>query len=487
MDTHSLTESNDLSEVSPRPTFRQEWLVRSCREWDMSDMRRRYWTLAHAARIAPSLDRDRLHRSFHDILAAHQTLRWSFQGYGEDILIDVLPPEAFVVEDIDARALSPAELQARVEARSLDVLVLDGGPLVALSVYQTGDASVLLLRFHHVLVDGWAVMVLIRELVRCYVAGTPQNTADTSFAEFAFWQRQFVNSDRGHQQLDFWREYLADLPSPLHLPYDRPDTGRFTSGAYVGRRISARCARMLSDCANSMIIPPFRLLLAAFNLSIYVMTDTRDAPVASAVTNRLRRPVLQTIGWVANNVYFRTPIEPDNKVHEYWKAVASTTTEALNNQDYPVCLIEDAIGRDFPGLASALDQVSLGVDIPHQSDETGITTMLQETSDTPMVWGGFTCELIELPSLECNRDLTLIMKNRRAPDGTIAVSLSLNYRGDVFEQSTAERILELYAMTLENMLSAPEARIRDLVETLRRRFPELTTGMRRSDRANPSP
>jgi hypothetical protein len=390
------------------------------------------------------------------------------------VAVKLLSTDHFQVSDIDVYHLSNEEIAERLQKLALELLEPEGGPLVHLTAFHRLDETALLLRFHHVLVDGWAVMVAIRELVQCYMGGNSYRpTTSNNFSDFVQWQKNLVSSDKGRRQLDFWLNYLSDLPLPLRLPYDLKDRGTFKEGDYINRAVSLENADALSQFSKTAGVTLFRLLLAAFNVTIYVMTDTADAPVASAVANRMRRDVLDTIGWIANNVHYRTPIDTKQTARLYCKRVSISTDSVLENQDYPEPLIEQAITHDFPGCPNSLNQLAFGVDMPHFADQTGVANLLFQSGTGPARWGRFSFQSIDLPSVECYRDLTLTVKCRSEKQEQLTIDLSLNYRCDVFLRKTAERILELYETVARAMVDAPDVPLSNISANLRARFPDL--------------
>ncbi|MEO0854724.1 MAG: condensation domain-containing protein, partial [Cyanobacteria bacterium J06648_11] len=80
---------------------------------------------------------------------------------------------------------------------------------------------------HHILADGWSVGILTREFHALYTAfsrGLPSPLPDLSiqYADYAMWQRQWLQGERFAEQLDFWKQQMAGGRPVLQLPTDRP-------------------------------------------------------------------------------------------------------------------------------------------------------------------------------------------------------------------------------------------------------------------------
>ena len=109
---------------------------------------------------------------------------------------------------------------------------LEHGPLVrGRLVRMAADDHVLLLTMHHIVSDGWSMGVLHRELGALYAAfvrgqADPLPPLPVQYADYAAWQRRWVEGDVLQRQADYWRETLAGAPELLELPTDRPRPAR---------------------------------------------------------------------------------------------------------------------------------------------------------------------------------------------------------------------------------------------------------------------
>lgn len=463
-----------MNRTELRATARQAWAVRLCRRFGREDMRRRFWTLANAIRLQPALDDTRLAAAYRAVLEANPALRWSFCERNGEIGARVLPIEAFGVDRIDATGWTPAETQAAASAIAYGLDDPESGPLVALTHYRERDASVLLLRFSHVIVDGTAVLLTIHQLIAAYLLGRIPNASSTrNFADFADWQRAFVASDAGVRQFDYWTHKLAGLPPPLPLPYDRPYNERYTDGRFLSRVIDPDTARAARALARSTGEPLFRILWAGFNIALTAMTDVDDAPIICSIANRTRPAFRETIGWLANAVSLRCEIGPDDSMRAYCRRVSAMIDEALANQDYPRNLIEDSLRAEFPDLPSALDQIAFAVSMPLWEDELGVNPLLAQASGR---WGEFVFEMAPLDLQECPRDLTATVLDVPGLEDEPTMSLSLNYRADVFDAATIARVGALYERSLALMTEGSDPQVAVVLARLREEFADLRPG-----------
>src|SRR6185436_430677 len=89
------------------------------------------------------------------------------------------------------------------------------------------DEHILVHVEHHLVHDGWSFNVFLRELIELYraysgLAHPALAELPIQFADFALWQRQWMQGAMAEQQIDYWRRRLAGAQALLELPADRP-------------------------------------------------------------------------------------------------------------------------------------------------------------------------------------------------------------------------------------------------------------------------
>src|SRR6185369_8378763 len=142
------------------------------------------------------------------------------------------PPEAPVIPLADLSSLPAAvrdgEAAALVRMEAAQPFDLRRGPLLRRRLMRLDARDhVLLMTMHHIISDGWSMGVLLRavgSLYAAFAAGRPSPLPELplQYADFAVWQRGWLQGATLEAQLAFWREELAGAPVVLDLPTDRP-------------------------------------------------------------------------------------------------------------------------------------------------------------------------------------------------------------------------------------------------------------------------
>ena len=170
-----------------------------------------------------------LERTLNEILRRHDALRTCFPIADEDPYQRVVPYEAVPLDVVDL-TYQPEEdrrqhLELLMRARSQHSFDLVYGPLYQFQLVRLAENDhLLLVNFHHIITDDWS-MNLLREEVRTLYAAflhdrpSPLPEPVIQYADFAYWQRQWIKGEVLDRQLAYWRDRLADLPT-IELPTD---------------------------------------------------------------------------------------------------------------------------------------------------------------------------------------------------------------------------------------------------------------------------
>ena len=192
------------------------------------------------------------------------------------------------------------------------------GPLLRESLLRLSrDEHVLLLGVHHIVSDGWSMDILLRELAALYgafAAGRPSPLPElpVQYADFAVWQREWLQGAVLERRLEYWRTQLEGAPAVLELPTDRP---RPAVQSYEGGRESLVLPRSLAEELKVLSRQEggslFMVLLAAFQALLSRYTGQQDIVVGSPIAGRTRAELEELIGFFVNTLVLRTDLSGD--------------------------------------------------------------------------------------------------------------------------------------------------------------------------------
>jgi amino acid adenylation domain-containing protein len=332
-------------------------------------------------------------------------------------------------------------------------------PLVRWTVMRLGAEDHVLLRVeHHLLGDGWSFHLFLGELLalyRAFSAGEPSPLAEPpmQIADFACWQRQWMQGPVAEAQLAYWKTRLAQSPPVLELPSDRPRPAVQTfTGASSRVDLSPPLRAALRRVSRQEGTTLFMTMLAAFLTLLQRYTGQSDVSVGSVVANRRWRETEGMIGPALNTMILRADLSADPTFQELLRRVRDVTLEAYAHQDVPFDKVVEALQPERSSNYTPLTRVMFNFhDARLPSLELGETSLeLTELIDNHSA--KFDLNLIVLPlSEQC------VGSAPRAGDDRLTVNWEFNT--DLFDAATIGRMAEHYQELLEGIATDPGRRV----------------------------
>src|SRR5262245_47286091 len=296
------------------------------------------YNMPYALRLKGDLDAAALERSLAELLRRHESLRTRFEESDGLALQVIDAPGRFTLPKTDLSALEDSSrwsrvqqlMQAEVEYR-FD-LTRDQPFRVSLLRLAEQD-HVLLLTQHHIVSDGWSMGILVRELSELYAAyvqglESPLPEPALQYADYALWQREWLQGEPYERQVRYWRERLTGVPT-LRLPTDRarPSVASFT-GEMVPLRLPLELSTALAVLSRRENATLFMVLLAAFQAMLARLTGQLDVAVGSGIAGRTHRQTEGLIGFFVNTLVLRTDLSGDPTYRELLGRVKEVTLGA---------------------------------------------------------------------------------------------------------------------------------------------------------------
>ncbi|MFI6934712.1 condensation domain-containing protein [Streptomyces sp. NPDC050287] len=276
-----------------------------------------------------ALDADVLRSALASLVGHHDILRARFapeeETWGQSVPVDTSVPVPLRVVDL-SRADGPAyedAMAAAVRAVEADI-DLGRGPLLSAVLFQFGPTrqDMVLLAFHHLVVDGISLRVLVEDLDRAYRRLARGQSVDlpaltTSFRSWSQLLRRFAGQPEVRSQLAYWRD--VPCAGAARLPVDHED-GPNTVGSTgtVFTRADSRIGRaLLFEVPRSSRVPVQHVLLACLLLTWWRCHGTTALQIDLEGHGResidSAVDVSRTVGWFTTifPVVLRAPDTPE--------------------------------------------------------------------------------------------------------------------------------------------------------------------------------
>ncbi len=404
------------------------------------------YNIPGALRLEGELDEEALERALAEIVCRHEALRTVFrqiEGRPAGVLLDRAPALA----RIDLSSESEALLLAREDAgRPFD---LAAGPLARFSLLRLSEREhVLLVNLHHIAADGWSLGVWSRELSALYEAfakGEPSPLPElpVQYADYAAWQREWLQGEVLEGQLSWWRERLGDLEEGLELPADRP---RPAAPSYRGGtkrvELDRQTVSSLETLSRRQGSTLFMTLLACFETLLLRWSGQERFAVGTPVAGRTRVETEGLIGLFVNTLALRAEVGGDPRFTELLERVRETALGAYAHQDLPFEKLVEALSPERALSRAPLFQVMF---------------VLQNAPMPELSVSGLRLSGLEVESGSAKFDLTLTLSP--SPTGLLVV---LEYSRDLFDRTTAARLAASWSELVSAVASDPDRRLSEL-------------------------
>jgi amino acid adenylation domain-containing protein len=309
-----------------------------------------------------------LEQSLGELINRHEIFRTTFPAISEEPIQVIAPPDSFRLKVDNYQDLSPnqqlAKIQQVAELEAGQTFDLAVGPLIQFKLLQLSpQKSVLLLKMHHIIYDGWSFGILIRELSALYEAflknlPNPLPPLSIQYGDFAVWQRQYLSGEVLEKQLNYWQEQLATVTPILTLPTDRsrPAVQSFRGGV-EHFQLDQNTTQGLKQLGQEQGATLFMTLLAAFGVLLSRYSHQSDLLVGSPIANRNQSAIEPLIGFFANTLALRINLSENPNFLELLEQVKQATLAGYVHQDLPFEMLVEKLQPDRDLSRNPLVQV----------------------------------------------------------------------------------------------------------------------------------
>lgn len=320
---------------------------------------------------------------------------------------------------------------------------LENGPLFRIGYLINGDKYYLMLDFHHIIMDGVSMMLLLKDMIRLYHGGESEKTK-YDYIHYAIMENQFVQQHKWDEARNYWISQLADFDTNLELPYDNKRKNENTfEGNFVFER-STFTKKQLGIYLNKIGITPYSFFLTAFYVLLEKYTGSHDLTILSVFSNRYLAEFYSVYGSFINTLPLRIKLDTGKTVKEVLIEVFEMTKKAKEYEYYPYELIVDELGINNSSSRNPFS------DIVFRFNDYNV--MFNDNE-----YGNENFKIIDVEGMTSELDLDFLVEPN--DDG---YRFKIIYSTELFEESTIRQIMEHYRAIINYMIMQPENRVSDL-------------------------
>ena len=452
---HSLQQT---ATIPPRPageaarlSYAQQrhWFL-----WQLDPMSTAYH-LSGALRLVGELDVEALRASFQALVTRHESLRTVFEMDAEGLPQQKVTDGKFewMLIDLTDWPLAQRARQAYEEAARINTTPFDltTGPLLRIALIRiAAQEHHLVIVMHHIISDAWSNRIIIDEFAAHYrarVAGLTLTLPPLAiqYADYALWQRNWLEAGEKERQLAYWRNQLGETHPVLQLPTDHP---RSSNSHYRAAQhdfmlpdlLVARLQRQAQDQGATL----FMMLLTGFQALLYRYTGQSDIRVGVPVANRHRAEIENMVGLFVNTQVLRNTIDSRMPLSVILEQTREAALGAQTYQDLPFEHLVEALQPERSLNQNPLFQVMFN----HLREDYRALEQLP----------GLTVE--EYQPGERGAQFELTLDTLEKPDGRIEARFT--YAAELFEPDTIKRLSEHYLKVLKQLAETPQQCVGDI-------------------------
>ncbi|MDF5721977.1 MAG: amino acid adenylation domain-containing protein [Rhizonema sp. PD37] len=393
-----------------------------------------------------------LEQSFNKIVSRHEVLRTTFaMANGQPVQV-ISPFLNITLPVVDLTDIPKITQKVKVKQLATNEAQhpfdLAQGPLLRVTLLKLAETEhVLLFVMHHIVSDAKSCEIIIQELAVLYKAfsvGKPLLLPlPIQYADFAHWQRQWLQGAVLEEQMAYWKQQLANAPPVLALPTDRISPAiQSLVGNQISFKLSPSLSEMLKKLSQSEGATLFITLLAAFQILLYRYSAQDELFIGTAINNRKTSETESLIGCFVNTLVLRANLSGNPSFRELLDRVREVALTAYAHQDLP-----------FEKLVEELQpERNLS-----QNPFFRVMFVFWGASMPNLKLGELSSSFIEIDRTTSRFDLTLAIADTQ--QGLVA---SFEYNTGLFDAATITRMVGHFQTLLSSIVANPDQRLTDL-------------------------
>jgi pristinamycin I synthase 3 and 4 len=403
------------------------------------------YNMPYAFRIDGELDVPALEQAFTALIERHVVLRTVYAEEAGAAVGIVQAAQPFALEMIEAGPPLP-QIVRRAAGTPFD---LSRDIMLSAHLAHMGAGShVLVIVVHHIAADALSMHVMMRELAELYAAardGRPVTLEPlrAQFADYAHWQRHWLESQELGAELEWWRAHLQDAPAVLNLPVDRPRPSVARNrGAQLEFRLDAEQRAVVEALAGAHCITPFCVLLAAYVTLLSRLSGQAEVVVGIPAACRSHSQLDGVIGYFVNTLPVRMLTGVAATGRQLLRGASEAVQGALAHADIPFDRLVQHLGVERS--------------LNHMPVFQAAFAFLAQ--DLALDLQGLFAQTMPVDSGTARFDLTLQLT--ASLDGGYAATFEFDT--DLFDTSTIERWAGHYGCVLNELTNHPDRSTADM-------------------------
>ena len=282
-----------------------------------------------------------LKQAIHAFIAKNSGVRLRIIQKGDKVLQYIAEYEYIKIDyfDFSDNVNAEKEFEEWVDHVARKPFRLYNNNLFYFAMFRISDEyNGYLVKFHHIICDGWSVNILSEDICNNYMKilnGNEVNTQpDNSYVKYIKLEQDYLSSSRFLKNKLFWNDKFAELPEAfLHKSSD------FIKGRRKSYEFSIKFSMKIKEFVNRNKFSLNAFFTALYLLYLNKITGQDDLVVGIPVLNRFGRRERSIFGMFTSTMPFRFRFDTDDSIASYLQKVNYKLNNCYMNQKYPYDLL----------------------------------------------------------------------------------------------------------------------------------------------------
>ncbi len=398
------------------------------------------YNVSGAIELHGKIGKNKINSIFKALINRHESFRTIFAWVDGEIKQKVLDHVDFQVE---YETIEKGELD-QVKSSFVRPFQLDKAPLMRVKVLQIeDDYQVVLYDFHHIIIDGVSISILMTEFSQMY-RDQELSSLEIQYKDYAAWLIRGINEGKFKNQEEYWLSKFQDELPILNLPTDFvPPAIQNFRGNSIHLEIDEVLTQKLYKLGGDTESTVYMILLSVFNILLSKYTGQEDIVIGSPIFGRNHLGLDKIIGMFANTLAFRNFPEGEKDYLEFLSEVKENALKGYENQDY-----------QFDQLIEKLD---LQRDFSRNPLFDVMFVLQNEGERNEFELDNLRISLLEDQSTTSKFDLLL-----NAVEESNKIFLTIEYNTDLFMEETVQTMLNRFITLAESIVTNPKSKLKNL-------------------------
>ena len=404
-------------------------------------------------RLTGRLNIDILEQTINAIIQRHESLRTTFPMVEGKPIQKIAPFLKIKLLVVNLKDIPQEQIDKRIIEELQKPFDLTQAPLLRCTLFDLGYENYILVNvFHHIIIDGWSKGILFKELSEFYQAFLSNSTVDLpeltiQYADFAVWQRQWLQGEILENQLNYWKKQLTAAPPLLELPTDKPRPAKPNfRGHSISFQINSELTEKLKLLSQKSGATLFMTLLAALNTLLFRYSGQDDILIGTPTANRNRQEIEPLIGFFVNTLVLRNSLEGNPAFSGLLQQARNVVLEAYANQDVPFEQVVDALEIERSLSYNPLFQVMFA---------------LQNAPLNALELPNLKAQYLAVENQRIKFDLSLILEEIETEQGSYLEGF-WEYDSHLFTDERITRMVGHFQTLLKGIVANPQQTVREL-------------------------